>query len=178
MRFGDGPSEFHHPVGVAHAMDLGCRCPNTQVPASILTPSGGCLQIVCEPFEGAYQRAGCRRKAGVCHRQPVAAQLLLPSPKRRRSCCCASIRTRRRRRWTLVLAPARDSPRRGNTDGAAAPHTCRPYRTRPCRHRLSRRASHSTRDDVAALVPAAHEHATHHPELYSLPPVRSTMTSG
>ena len=30
-----------------------------------------------------------------------------------------------------------------------------------------------TRDDLAALVPAAYAHAAEHPELYSLPPVRS-----
>ena len=53
-RFGDGPSEFQHPVGVAHAMDLLLVSEYTGARIQILTPSGGCLQIIQEPFEGAY----------------------------------------------------------------------------------------------------------------------------
>lgn len=174
-RFGDGPSEFQHPVGVAHAMDLLLVSEYTGARIQILTPSGGCLQIIQEPFEGAYLGAlgADARRVSVTDSQSRLHCFYLHR-RGEEAAVAPPFAPDEEDGGPLVLAPARDKVREEAT------RTEQQRRTRAGRIALALAAtdyrdvlSSLTRDDVAALVPAAHEHATHHPELYSLPPVRS-----
>ena len=165
-RFGSGPAEFQHPVGVAHSMDLLLVSEYTGARIQVLTPTGAALQVIRAPFAGAYlgalganagrvtvtdnqSKLHCLR---VLRRGTEGAREPLPGREEEDGGPFA---------LAAVHDPARDH----------AARTRRLKRTRAGRVELALAAADYrevlaslTRDDMAALVPVADEHAAKHPE--------------
>jgi hypothetical protein len=179
--FGDAPGEFRHPVGVALSADLLLVSEYTGGRLQVLSPtSGECLQLVRAPFEGA-----CLGALGADARRVTvtdSADRLHCFAIRRRGVAAGAASEENdgeeeegeEEGGPLHLAPVRDAA----VENEARVEELR--RTRAGRITLALEArdyrgvlESLTKDDVAALVPAANEHAVAHPELYRLPPVRA-----
>ena len=169
-RYGERPGEFRHPVGVALCHDLILVSEYTGGRVQVLSASGACLQQIHAPFDGAClgaiganaRRATVTDSTGRLH----CFHLMRQGPEP-----------------IAALSPTEDDEQaaaQSQLEETRDAEMARLRQTRSGRVQLALRAADYrgvleslTRDDLAALVPAAYAHAAEHPELYSLPPVRS-----
>lgn len=169
-RFGVAPGEFRHPVGVAIVSSLLLVSEYSGGRVQVLTLHGACLQAVRVPFGGA-----CLGALGADTRLVTVTD----------SCSrlhCFSIQPHGTNtgKGPLTARHAGGVPLTPSRVCDVVASEAEIHRARIGRVELALQAADYrcalqslTRDDLAAIVPAAHEHSAAHAELYNLPPVRS-----